>query len=327
MTYIICEVGSNWLTLDDALDSIVSAKECGADAVKFQRFSHKDMYGYGDETKNLDCETLLKLSDKAKEVGIAFGVTFFDPKDVSLFDAHVDFFKVASSDLCNTELLTAIKNSLYDGAYHGEQALFLSTGGSNYQEIATAVNIIGKLYFEDISVLHCVSAYPSVNPNLKPIRSLRTFLDEIEAYDVNVGYSCHTMDRYSAVSAVKSYRANVIEKHFMLRPMDTPDAPHSLNPHYFKSMVDAIRSIDAWDINDRLNEQEHEFKQLHKRRLVATKPIKHGDLFTRENVGCFRVKEKDSEGLSGFLLDSLIGKTCLLDTEAFKPITARHVAD
>lgn len=322
MTYIIAEVGSNFLSLQDTLDSIVSAKECGADAVKFQRFSHKDMYGYGDEIKNLDCGTLLRLSNRAKEVGIDFGVTFFDPKDVVTFQDHVDFYKVASSDLCNTELLMAIKNVVYEQ----HKPILLSTGGSNYQEIGTAVNFFSGPQL-DISVLHCVSAYPSQNPNLKPIRSLRTFLDDIEAYDVDVGYSCHTMDKYAAIAAVQNYRSDVIEKHFMLRPMDTPDAPHSLNPMHFKEMVDEIRAIDAWDINDRSNDQEDEFKQLHKRRLVATKPIKRGEIFTRENVGCYRVKVKDLEGLSGFLADQLIvgGIECQLDIEAFKPITARHI--
>lgn len=323
MTYIIGEVGSNFLSLQDALDSIVSLKECGADAVKFQMFSHKDMYGYGDETKNLSEDDIQTLSLQARDLGIDFGVTFFDHEDVWSFEEQVDFFKVASSDLCNTELLTAIKEVIYQKP----KRVFLSTGGSNYQEIGTAVNFFGDKHRDLITTLHCVSAYPSVNPNLGLIRALRGYLEDNKDCDVGVGYSCHTMDKHAAIEAVQSYRADVIEKHFMLSPMDTPDAPHSLNPLHFKEMVDAIRDMYKYEFLDRYNDQEEEFRWLHKRRLVATKPIKQGEPFTRENVGCYRVKEKDSKGLSGFLLDSLIGNPCSLDIEAFKPITARHIAD
>ena len=43
--FIIAEVGSCWETWEHCKDAINLAKNCGADAVKFQLFNHKDLYG------------------------------------------------------------------------------------------------------------------------------------------------------------------------------------------------------------------------------------------------------------------------------------------
>lgn len=47
--FIIAEIGYNFTTLDEAKLSIDAAKECGADAVKFQTFTAKNLV-----IKNID---------------------------------------------------------------------------------------------------------------------------------------------------------------------------------------------------------------------------------------------------------------------------------
>lgn len=301
MTFIICEVGSNWTSFEEAKDSITMAKCCGADAVKFQLFSFKDLYGHGNDDTALPKEWVPKLAEKAKACGIEFMCTAFSPEGLDFLNSYVGRHKIASSDLSYAELLE--KASSY------ASPVLLSTGGSSISDIGIALNTLNKA---NTILLYCMSAYPSKSVNLFHIDKLH------ETFQVPVGYSCHTQDWYTPVSAVKHHGASVIEKHFKLKEMNTPDAPHSLLPDDFKKMVDAIRGEVRTSFPD---PQELEFQLKHKRRLIAIKDIKAGELLVyKENYGCYRSLKEDSHGLSGFAYRHVDGKLALKDHKAGEPI-------
>lgn len=309
MTFIICEVGSNWTSFEDAKDSITMAKNCGADAVKFQMFSVNELYGlrghYGyadtDVTHDPIKEWLPKLKEKADACGIEFMCTAFSPEGLRYLDPYVKRHKIASSDLSYPELLRT--------AAETGKPIFLSTGGCSLGDIDCALNVLGD---SSVVPLYCVSNYPAKNVNLFSLDVLSKHVDR------PVGYSCHTTDWYTPVSAVKHHSAVVIEKHFKLRDMDTPDSAHSLLPDDFKRMVDSIRGEVRCSFPD---PQELEFRLKHKRRLVAITDIKKGEkLVYNIQYGVYRSLVEDYDGLTGFAVDVVNGKLASKDIKAGEPI-------
>src|SRR5690606_27963912 len=114
-----------------------------------------------------------------------------------------DKLKVASRDLTNIPLLQALSETRIP--------LILSTGMSGKEDIDQAIEIISKQHSQ-ISILHCVSQYPThpENVNLKSIpfliRSYRKF---------KIGYSDHTIGISAPVAAV-ALGAEIIEKHITI---------------------------------------------------------------------------------------------------------------
>lgn len=305
MTFIIAEVGSNWKSLEDCLDSIASAKECGADAVKFQMYSAEELYGKTTEEVGcagqpgimdipiemkgiLNPAWLPKLKEKADSCGIELMVTAFSVSGLNYVDHFVSRHKIASSDLCYVELLSRAATT--------GRPIYLSMGASSLSDIDKALHYTGPL----TTLLYCVSSYPSTNINLAHITVLR------RRFDIPIGYSCHTSDWRTAVGAFY-HGASVIEKHFKLRDMDTPDSPHSILPEDFKKMVDAIR--EGKDSITFPHPSEIDMLKRHNRRLIAVKPIGKGEaLVYNQNYGCYRSLVDDLEGLSGFKYHEVNGK-------------------
>jgi len=110
--FIIAEVGSNWTTLDDCIQSISSAKLCGADAVKFQAFNYDALYGPGlmplvkGHNPSLPLAWLPKLKDWADTCDIEFMCSAFSPELVEAVNPYVNVHKVASADLSHVRIFT-----------------------------------------------------------------------------------------------------------------------------------------------------------------------------------------------------------------------------
>jgi sialic acid synthase SpsE len=306
MTFIIADVGSNWSTLEDLTDSINMVKACGADAVKFQFYSHKDLYGFGSLTPNLKPEWLPILKQKADLAGIEFMCTAFSLEGLKLIDPLVKRHKVASSELPYEELIGTI--------YSLKKPVILSTGAASLGDIKLALS-----YLKNPTLLYCVSNYPARNVNLFGIDKLKA------EFGLDVGYSCHTDEWVTCVEAVVHHSASVIEKHFKLRDMPhSGDNPHSLEPQEFKKMVKAIKGAYAQTFPD---PQEVDAVEKYKRRLIATQDIQPGQVLEYgKNYGCYRSFEIDREGLSGFASYHVSGKSAAKHIKAGAPVTPKCIA-
>lgn len=316
-TFIIAEVGSNWHTFEDCLYSIEAAKKAGADAVKFQCFTFKSLYGLPPDKMpktyskdyELPLEWIAKLKSKADSVGIEFMCSTFDPDTMRAVDQYVNAHKIASSDLNYKELL--------DMAVRLRKPVFLSTGGSTEASIALAQAHLSDL---EVCLMYCVSAYPASSVNLFVI-------DKLKKMSPLVGFSDHTLDtNYIPLSAVKNHGALAIEKHFnALSVKNTPDAAHSLDELQFTSMVDLIRGHRSIQIQPSLPAEE-EMLLKHKRRLIAISDIKGGEkLVLNQNYGVFRSLSSDASALPPYVAEEISGKLAAKAAFLGEPITMSHV--
>lgn len=294
--FLIAEVGSNWRTLDQCVQSIGVAQYCGADAVKLQLFDGPSMYGLlGDALEfELPHDWLPILKKEADRVGIEFMCTAFSPKLLAVVDPFVEVHKIASSDSSWPQMLEAVKAT-------GKPTL-VSYGASTEVEIDESERVMSHQSDKYIS-MYCVAAYPA------------DFVD-FEVMDHFEGFSDHTLGYTAAVEAARRGMI-VIEKHFTAFPdLDTPDRPHSLNPVQFKSMVDVIRggSVD----------QEQDMRLRHKRRLITTQKVAVGEVLKYGvNYGAYRSRENDVYGLSPMDWQLIEGKSATLELNQGQPIAAQ----
>lgn len=285
MTFIIAEVGSNWLNMNDALESVAMAAGAGAHAVKFQWFCEQDLYGTGSTDTNLTEAQIEDLATAAAKNKIEFMCTVFHHKRVKDINKYVRRHKIASSEMQYHDLI--------DATLETGKPVIISTGGHEFDDVERLV--YDKLLEKDFSLLYCCNAYPSTMHDLRWIGELR------DSLSCDVGFSDHSTDVFSAYVAAKHYGATTIEKHVKLREdMDTPDSAHSITFDKLRMLVDAIEHNKRLDF---LNHEERDATTRHNRRLVATRALNIGDaLQYGRNFGMYRARQ-DCEGLGAKWID------------------------
>ena len=146
----------------------------------------------------------------------------------------MDFFKIPSGEITNYDYLKSI-------AICGKKVI-MSTGLSNLKEIKEALDVLLSfgLRKEEITILHCNTEYPTP---LKDV-NLKAMLKIQEKFQVNVGYSDHTLGIEVPIAAV-ALGASIIEKHFTLnKKLHGPDHSSSLEPHELIQLVKSIRNTE-----------------------------------------------------------------------------------
>jgi N-acetylneuraminate synthase len=214
-TVFIAEASSNHgRDLDRALAFVDAAADCGCDAVKFQLFQIDKMFApeiLSQSPKHrarrqweLPIAHLAPLSEHCKTRGIQFSCTPFYLDAVHELRPYVDFYKVASYELLVTPLLQACAAT--------SKPVVLSTGMATMEEISEAANTLKAAGAEDITLLHCVSAYPTPveEANLSAIAAIR------EATGCQTGWSDHTRKASVIERAVHRWDARVVEFHLDL---------------------------------------------------------------------------------------------------------------
>lgn len=294
--FIIAEIGSNFRSQDDCVQSIKLARACGADAVKFQLFTERELYGFGDKNSHTFAigAWIEDLAAVAKNVGIEFMCTAFSPEGVDIVDPFVKKHKVASSENAYTQLLDRVASK--------GKPVFISTGGSSISDMKRTLDYLKKYPSIDVTLLYCVSSYPAKAFNLFK-------MEQLAQLGKPVGFSDHSTDElYAPLSASVHFDARVIEKHMRLDKItNTPDAGHSITPDAFKKMVDHIRGT-----NDGFrSSEEDEAVHCYNRRLIATKRINVNEkLLYGVNFGCYRSKIRDTKGLGPLEWQDVQEKRC-----------------
>lgn len=330
--YIIAEIGCNHNgDTDLALQMIKKAKECGANAVKFQFFDEYNLSTnkYIDELEqglikleNVDkwesktlklfnireqikafinsAEQLKLFRNFCKEMEIDFGCTAAEVNGITfLADIQSDFIKIASCDLNNPKMIkAAIKTGV---------PIIISTGMSSLAEIDELYNIFKQAKYDNFSFLHCVSIYPPRNEivNLNFMNTLQ------KIYDCEIGYSDHTLG-YSVSLAAIAKGAKIIEKHFTLdKNMEGWDHKVSADPKDLEIICKEGQNIfECLGSHYKVVSQDELEKRGKFRKSATTaRNLKEGDIITEDDI----VYKRPGTGITPAEAKWLIGRRVKCD--------------
>lgn len=159
---------------------------------------------YGEHRRflELSIDEHVEIYDHIKSNNLDYVVTLCAPSLIEplLGKRKPDYLKVASRDLTNIPLLERLAET--------ELPVIISTGMADKNDLDNALDVITRFH-ENISILHCVSQYPTEyqNVNLKTITYLKNNYPNYK-----IGYSDHTIG-ISIPLAAAALGAEIIEKH------------------------------------------------------------------------------------------------------------------
>ena len=315
-TYVIAELSANHhQNFDDAVRLVHAAKQAGADAVKLQTYtpdtitisSNLPYFRIGGGTI-WDGETLYDLyaraytpwewQPKLKQLADSLSMDLFSsPFDCTAVDflesMHVPAYKIASFELTDVGLIRRVAAT--------GKPIIMSTGMATLSEIEEAVDAARSAGAAQLALLKCTSAYPSPPGEM----NLRTIPHLSQAFGVPAGLSDHTLTISGPVTAV-ALGACIVEKHLTIcRAVPGPDSAFSLEPHEFKSMVDAVRCAESSAGAVRYGPSADEEKsRIFRRSLFVVEDVQCGESFSPANVRSIR----PAHGLHPRHLNEVIGR-------------------
>lgn len=330
--YIIAEISANHNgDLENALKIIDMAKRCGADAAKMQTYtpdtitlnSAKEDFIIKDglwkgrtlhqlyEWAHTPWEWHEAMFAYAKEVGITLFSTPFDDTAVDLLEElNTPAYKIASFECIDLNLIKRVART--------NKPLIISTGMANDAEIGEAVETALKFGNGELTLLHCVSGYPSPADEY----NLRTIADMKNRYGVNVGLSDHTLDNTTAIAGV-ALGAVMVEKHVTLdQNGGGPDDSFSIEEDGLRELCSATKT--AWQALGKVNYGRTEAEKGNvkfRRSLYYVRSLQQGDVITKNDIRSVR----PGFGLSPKFYDELIGSKVTKSVKENSPVTLESV--
>jgi len=303
-TYFIADIAANHDgNLDRAKKLIQLAKDCGADAAKFQNFSARKIvsdYGfrnlggrqshqekwdksvfevYQDASIPLDWTPILK--EECDRAGIDY---FSSPYDFDAIDYLYSFmpaYKIGSGEIDWLEALARMADK-------GKPVL-LATGAAAIGEVQRAVHTILDRN-KQLVLMQCNTNYTASEDNFHHIhlRVLDTYRTMFP--DVILGLSDHTFGHATVLGAV-ALGARVIEKHFTDdndRP--GPDHKFAMNPNTWLEMVKNTRLLEQalGGADKTIAANERETSVIQRRCVRAGRDLKKGEIITRQILDVLR---------------------------------------
>lgn len=326
--YLIAEIGSNFDgDLKRAKYLVDLAVECGADAAKFQTFKaetiiNKEAFKTSssfqakwskpvwDVYKDAEFpfEWHEEISDYCRAKGIHFMTSPYDFEAVELLEKlDIVAYKIGSGEITDLEFLEYVASKM--------RPIILSCGASTIAEIGEAVKTIRGTGNNDLTLLQCVTMYPSPfeEANIRAMCTLR------DAFDCLFGYSDHTPGSIVPLGAV-ALGGCIIEKHFTDdKKREGPDHPFAMDIDDFKEMSSSIRTLElamGSPVKD-VYPCESETVILQRRSLFAAKNIAKEAKITPDMIAVLRPQT----GLLPKYKSVVIGRTARVDITAGEPIT------
>ncbi|MDE6025333.1 MAG: pseudaminic acid synthase [Lachnospiraceae bacterium] len=314
--FIIAEMSANHMQdIERAKKIILEAKNSGADAVKIQTYrpdtitvdcrGDEFLCALGNSWDGMNLFELYKsaytpwewhgeLFDYAKKIGIPM---FSTPFDLSAVDFLRQFdmpaYKIASYEINDIPLIKKTAKEM--------KPIIISTGLATLSDIELAVDTCRKVGNNQITLLKCVSEYPTPYEDI----NLKTMVNMKETFGCEVGLSDHSLGSSVPVAAV-ALGAKVIEKHFTLSRADGgADAVFSMEPEEFSKMVEDVRNVAKalGSVTYTLTQGQQKSKEL-SRSLYIVEDVKTGEVLNEHNMKSIR----PGYGLHTKYYEKLLGK-------------------
>lgn len=333
-TYIIGEIGQNHngeveiakklidVVTEPVIDYLFGQKLMPMNAIKMTRrdlneelsasemlrpYDNPNSFGktYGEHRAFLELndEQHFEVYQYAKSKGLEVVETLCAKGCLSMLRLFTpDRLKVASRDLTNLPLLEAMAET--------KIPMIFSTGMTGQKELDDALEVVTK-YHENISILHCLSQYPSEyqNINLLTISFLKEHYPQY-----TIGYSDHSIGILMPAVAV-GMGAEIIEKHITLdRNMKGTDHRGSLEPNGIWRMVRDIRNTEyaigeyGMFVNDKVQATRVKLE----RSVASVRPISAGETITEKDLHML----SPGDGFKWADRGQIVGKKALVDIPA-----------
>lgn len=322
--YIIAEAGSNWRMGTPKRDRAMAkalidvAVGAGADAVKFQTYKPETVYvknagrsGYLSDAGitedildifadlSMPYEMVPELAEYCQKQNIDFLSTPFSRQDFEAIDPYVSLHKIASYEISHVRLITM--------AARTGKPLVLSTGASNEEDIAWAVDTFFAEGGKELCLLQCTAKYPAPMSSL----NLRTIPWLQKRFNVPSGLSDHSREACVAPLMAVAMGARVIEKHYTLdNRLPGPDHSFALNPADLKELVRTVRLAEEalGDGQKKVLPAEQELHAYARRGLQATRDLAPGDILKEEDTFAILRPGQQKAGLHPKHADKIEGK-------------------
>ncbi|WP_110650630.1 N-acetylneuraminate synthase family protein [Salinicola peritrichatus] len=317
---VIAEIGINHEgSLSTAKEMVDGAISAGAEVIKHQTHVIEDemssearnvIPGNADvsiyeimERCALNEQDERALKEYVEERGALFISTPFSRAAADrLARMDVPAYKIGSGECNNYPLIEHI-------ASFGKP-IILSTGMNDLASIEPAVEILRR-YKVPYALLHCTNIYPT------PDHLIR--LGGIEALsnhfpDAVVGLSDHSIDNLACLGAV-ALGASILERHFTdSKSRPGPDIVCSMDPDECHSLIEGAKRMQTMRGGDKepVTEEKPTIDFAYAS-VVSTRPIRMGEVFSKENIW---VKRPGSGDFSAAQYESLLGKTACKDIPA-----------
>ncbi len=315
--FVIPEIGINHEgSLKTAFELVDAAAAAGAEVIKHQthvvedEMSHaakKVIPGNADvsiyeimQRCALNEEDERTLKEYVEDKGMIYISTPFSRAAADRLEKmDVVAYKIGSGECNNYPLIKHI-------AEFGKP-MIVSTGMNTIESVRKTVEILEE-YAVPYALLHTTNLYPTPS-HLVRLGAMQELQREFP--DVPIGLSDHTTSNLACFAAT-ALGASILERHFTDR-MDRPgpDIINSMDPIALKELL-----IGSAEIHKMLGGKKEPAKEEQVTidfafaTVVTIKPIKKGDLLTKENLW---VKRPGTGEINAEHFESLLGKRATRD--------------
>ncbi len=309
---VIVEIGINHGgSLETAFEMVDAAWKAGAEVIKHQTHVIEDEMS--KEAKKvipgnasvsiydimkrcaLNEEDELKLKEYVESKGMIFISTPFSRAAADRLERmNVCAYKIGSGECNNYPLIEYI-------ASFGKP-MIVSTGMNNIESVRKTVNILEKNNIP-YALLHTTNLYPTPS-NLVRLGAMQALQRQFP--NAIIGLSDHTTSNLACFAAT-ALEASILERHFTDRKdRPGPDIINSMDPIELKELI--IGSEEIWKMRGGKKEPAKEEQvtiDFAFATVVSIKPIKTGEILTKENIW---VKRPGTGEIKAESFNDLLGK-------------------